>query len=497
MRLASILTDRSRRRQGRPGVGAPGATSGPGVGSGGKPRGLPVQSRPVVDKPRLAAFDLLVAVRRDDAYANLAWPAILAQHALSGRDAAFATELAYGTLRWQGRHDAVLTACVDRPLDELDPDLLDCLRLGVHQLHNMRVGDHAAVSQSVDLVAATVNPGAGRLANAVLRRVATRGRADLWLAHLVETGAIPDPLADRDGYLAVAQSHPRWIVEALRDALAEVGEELPDLLAANNRAAGVTLAARSLDREALLRRLVEQGIAARAGSLAHSAIRVAAVNPANLPEIATGAAGVQDEGSQLVAQVLAEAPLFGPDTRWLDLCAGPGGKAALLAAAVAGRGGSLTAVELHPHRAELVTRALRPVPGRHDVVVGDARQIDLGKGYDRVLVDAPCTGLGAIRRRPESRWRRSLAELDGLVSLQRELLARALGLVRPGGLVLYATCSPLTAETTGVIEAMGDRACQLIPITGPQGTADGPFLRIWPHRHDTDGMFAALLRPTD
>jgi 16S rRNA (cytosine967-C5)-methyltransferase len=187
---------------------------------------------------------------------------------------------------------------------------------------------------------------------------------------------------------------------------------------------------------------------------------------------------------------------------WLDMCAGPGGKAALLAGEVARRGGHLTAVELHPHRAELVRRALRPMPGRHEVLVADATRDDVGSGYDRVLVDAPCTGLGALRRRPESRWRRSADDLSALTALQARLLACALQVVRPGGLVLYATCSPHLAETEAVVDRVGRWGGQVVPlgeVAGPElpeGGLAGPFLRLWPHQHDTDGMFAALVRRT-
>jgi 16S rRNA (cytosine967-C5)-methyltransferase len=271
-------------------------------------------------------------------------------------------------------------------------------------------------------------------------------------------------------------------------------------LLADNLPGSVTLAARSIDRADLVARMGARDVTAEPGALARTAVRVSAVNPSALPEVATGAAGVQDEGSQVVALLLADVVLEGPDARWLDLCAGPGGKSALLAGEAARRGGTLTAVELHPHRAELVRTALRTVPGVHRVLAADATVADIGSGYDRVLVDAPCTGLGALRRRPESRWRRSPEDLTALTALQRRLLSRALELVRPGGLVLYATCSPHIAETEAVVGdvarwggsvvALGDAAGVMLPA----GSCAGPFLRLWPHTHDTDGMFAALIR---
>lgn len=488
-------------------------------------------------------------VREDGAYANLVWPAILEHRGVSDRDAAFATELAYGTLRWLGRHDAVLASCTDRPLGQLDPGLLDVLRLGVHQLHNMRVATHAAVSESVTLAAAVVHPGAAKLANAVLRRVAAGGTAQDWLEELQRQGLLP---ADRLSaqYLSVAWSHPEWIVNGFADALAgsagaasdgpahgapaqsvgpaadgtvpriragdleagqpdpgklaqlssnSLGSELVELLAADNQPARVTLAARTVLRSELLADLRGAGLVAEPGELSRLAVRLAAANPAKLPAVATGRAGVQDEGSQVVALALSDAPLEGTDSSWLDMCAGPGGKAALLAVQVAGRGGRLTAVELHAHRAELVRRSLRPLPGRHTVLCADALAADIGSGYDRVLLDAPCTGLGALRRRPESRWRRTRDDLADLVVLQDRLLRRALTLVRPGGLVLYVTCSPLEDETNELVASVLDTQtdCEVVPISGPPGTADGPYLRTWPQRHDTDGMFAALLRRSE
>ena len=441
---------------------------------------------------------------QSDAYANLVWPAILADHGLTGRDAAFGTELAYGTLRWRGRHDAILAVCVDRGLDSVQPDLLDALRLGVHQLHEMRVGSHAAVDQTVELVRARVSPGAAGFANAVLRRVSRGGSAEQWLADLIAAGRVPPADRDPAGHLAVGTSHPAWIVRAAHEALAasEPGRTWADTqaaLLADNAPGRVTLVARTIPAEDLVEDLTAAGVRASPGRWSRLGVRVAAVNPSVLPQVATGAAGVQDEGSQVVALALADAPLDGPDARWLDMCAGPGGKAALLAGQVAPRGGALTAVELHSHRAELVRTALRRAPGRHQVICADATTDDIGTGYDRVLLDAPCTGLGALRRRPESRWRRTPGDLPGLTALQRALLRRALKVVRPGGLVLYATCSPHLAETEAIVadaERAGARLLPLGEVPGlalPEGSVAGPFLRLWPHRHDTDGMFAALL----
>jgi 16S rRNA (cytosine967-C5)-methyltransferase len=434
-------------------------------------------------------------VRSQDAYANLVWPRILARHHLAGRDAAFATELAYGTLRWRGRHDAVLAACIERSIAEVEPGLLDVLRLGVHQLHEMRVPAHAALAQTVELARAVVGSRATGFANGVLRAVQRGGSATDWLDWLVADGAVPAFADEPAGYLAVATSHPRWIVGAIHDALPATlpGRTWADTeaeLRADNLPGEVTLVARTLTPHDLIRQLTEEGVEARAGRLSPLAVTIRAVNPGSLPQVATGAAGVQDEGSQVVALALSDAPIRGRDERWLDLCAGPGGKAALLAGQVAERGGTLTAVELHAHRAELVRTALRPVRGRHETLIGDARTLDLVGDFDRILVDAPCTGLGALRRRPESRWRRRPEDLSELTVLQRQLLDRALELVRPGGVVLYATCSPHLAETDAVIDDAVRSGAEAVALPG---TRDGR-LRLWPGLDGTDGMFAALLR---
>jgi 16S rRNA (cytosine967-C5)-methyltransferase len=207
---------------------------------------------------------------------------------------------------------------------------------------------------------------------------------------------------------------------------------------------------------------------------------------------------VQDEGSQLVARALVLADLDGDDEgRWLDLCAGPGGKTALLAALGAGSGARVTAVEPAPRRADLVDENTRGLDVQ--VLRVDGREPGLTPGFDRVLVDAPCTGLGALRRRPEARWRRTPRDVPPLVKLQRELLASAIRLVRPGGVVLYATCTPHLAETVGVVADVLRRhpvtAIDTRPLFEPADRlGDGPSVQLWPHRHGTDAMFAAALR---
>jgi 16S rRNA (cytosine967-C5)-methyltransferase len=438
----------------------------------------------MADAARLAAYDVLRAVRVDDAYANLALVQVLRDHGLTGRDAGFATELAAGTLRGLGLYDVVIDACLDR--GKVRPRVRDVLRLGAHQLLAMRVPAHAAVSATVDLARARTGAHSGSLVNAVLRRVAERD-LDGWVARVA-----PDPAEDPLGRLAVAHSHPRWVVAELERALGERFDELPALLAADNDPPEVVLVARPGRSE-------RSELPGEPTALSPYGVRLGAGDPRTIPAVAEGRAGVQDEGSQLVAVALASARLEGRDERWLDLCAGPGGKAALLAALAAQGGARLVANEVQPHRADLVRRALSGAEGVEEVTVHDGRRPSWDAGsFDRVLVDAPCSGLGALRRRPEARWRRQHSDLADLVPLQRDLLASALDLVRPGGVVLFATCSPVIAETAEVVEhVLAARTAELEPVALGVPDATGPVpgtIQLWPHRHATDAMFMAQLR---
>ena len=464
------------------------------------------------DPAREVALEVLREVDGSDAYANLVLPPALRRARLHGRDAAFATELAYGTLRLRGRYDAVLARCTDRPLADVDPLVRDLLRLGAHQVLGMRVATHAAVSETVGLAREHAGSGASRFVNAVLRRVTER-TSEEWEALLAADAP------DADERLAVLGSHPAWVVRALREALVAHGrdaDEIEALLDADNAAPRVTLVARPglLDvaglAEEVADELGDRDARVVAARLAPTAAVLQGGDPAQIPAVRAGAAAVQDEGSQLVALALAAAPLEGPDERWLDLCAGPGGKAALLASLAGERGARLLANEAQEHRARLVEQSLRAVPADavEGVVVGDGRTIleRTGGGFDRVMVDAPCTGLGALRRRPESRWRREPSDVPTLARLQRELLGAALDATRPGGLVAYVTCSPHVAETRLVVDdvlagrddverADAAAAVREVALADP-GLVPGTDVQLWPHVHGTDAMHLTLLRRT-
>lgn len=437
---------------------------------------------------REVARDVVLAVARDDAYANLLLPARIREAGLSTADAGFATELAYGTLRWQGQHDALIADAAGRPIDEIDPTTLATLRIGSHQLSRMRTPVHAAVHETVALLGS--HRGRAGFANAVLRRL-SEVPAEERLARI--TAALP-----ADDRLALETGHPAWVLRALRRSLDREGaaDELGALLAADNDPPAVQLVALPgiADPDAL-----------DAAPTASPIGRVAPPgDPAGLPQIADGSWRVQDAGSQLAALALTRARPVRAGERWLDLCAGPGGKAALMAAEAAVAGASLEANELLPHRARLVRQAVSGIRPRPDVVTGDGRRYGRGEtagAFDRILLDAPCTGLGALRRRPEARWRKQPTDVPELAALQAGLLEAASRAVAPGGLIAYVTCSPHLAETRAVVERAG--ALGLVPLDtrsivrelspGIALGETGDAVQLWPHRNGTDAMFVQLL----
>lgn len=447
----------------------------------------------MADLARRVAFDLLCAVRMDGAYANLTLPTLVRQRSLSTRDAALATELGYGTLRAQGSLDAIVAACSSRRLERLDGNVLDLLRLGAYQLLRTRIPPHAAVASTVDLARAVGAERAAGFVNAVLRKVTAHDWDD-WVAALTES-------ATPTAWISLATAHPAWITEAFAAALHEdpIGPETERALQADDTRPETHLVA-------LPGLLARDGLARLAGGgpgpWSPDAVRCHGGDPGVLADVRSGRAGVQDEGSQLVARALATAAMDGPDHRWADICAGPGGKTALLAALAAPRGAHVTATELHAHRVELVRRRVAPLAAYVTVNQGDARLLDATAGeYDRVLLDAPCSGLGALRRRPEARWRRQPTDVAELVGLQGELLDAAIRITRPGGLIGYVTCSPHLAETVEVVDAARRRTPGLAVVDaraafpGVPALGSGPTVQLWPHRHGTDAMFCALLRP--
>ncbi len=432
------------------------------------------------DQPRMAALELLRLVRDEGAYANLALPQVLRKYKLNGRDAAFTVELAYGVLRNQSLYDSMAQKCSSRALAAVEPEIIDILRLGIHQIYAMRVPDHAAVDTCASLARVTIKgKDAGHtkarvgFVNAVLRCV-TQSEFD------VETLSIGN-----------RYSHQDWIVEAFEESLVRNGLSVGDLealLAANNTAADPVIAVREGDQE------IE---GTTPGRWSKQARVLTDVIPLELDQVRCGSAIVQDEGSQLVAQAFLLAEPTGPESAWLDMCAGPGGKAALISDSVP-PGVEFIAVELHKHRVELMSKIVGPSA---QLLTGDARERPWGnRFFDRVLLDAPCSGLGALRRRPEARWRKTKKETLELTDLQEELLLAAVDSTRAGGIVAYVTCSPYVEETWAVVESVLEArtnvqledARDLFP--GVSDLGKGPCVQLWPHVHGTDAMFFALLR---
>ncbi len=434
------------------------------------------------DAPRLLVFDLLTEVNRSDGYSNLLLPQALSASKFEDRDKAFATELLYGTIRMQGRHDWILAQVSNRPWDQIDPGVIDVGRMALQQIHEMRVPDHAAVSSSVDIARKRLGEAQGSFLNALLRSVLKKSLAE-WLAPLAN---ISDPVER----FAIEYSHPQWIVSAYFDLLKDV-ESVRAALIANNIPAIPTLVSwpgRSTQQE-----LVDLGGAPTLYS--PYGVRLSG-SPGSIPAVRDRRAGVQDEGSQLVGEIFTKVASNSKD--WLDLCAGPGGKAALISSIAALGEHTFTANEVSAPRANLVSQVVE----FGEVLIGDGREIAAqGRTYDAILADVPCTGLGALRRRPEVRWRRTLADLRTLTDLQIELSAAAIGVLNPGGYFAYVTCSPHLAETKFQVSAILKKFPELervdlrpyFPADLESANDDGTLL-LWPQLHNTDAMFMSIFR---
>lgn len=440
-------------------------------------------SAPHPDGPRLLAYDILHEVNRNGGYSNLLLPKSLAQSSLDERDRGFATELVYGTLRMQGRHDWILSQVSDRPWNEVDPSLVDVARLGAHQLFEMRVPTHAAVSATVELGRKVLGESKASFLNAILRKVSQKS-----LDEYVSDIALIEDDFER---LEILHSHPQWIISAYMDQLRNIAE-VEQLLMANNIAARPTLV--SWPGLSTQQDLLDIGATATPFS-PYGAIYDG--SPASVDLIVSRKAGVQDEGSQLVADVFSQ--ISSDRNSWLDVCAGPGGKAALLAAIAKNNEIEFSANEISDVRAKLVRQVVQGAL----VTTLDAREIaSLQKTYGAILADVPCTGLGALRRRPEVRWRRSVADLKSLVVLQSEIIDASISVLEPGGIFGYATCSPHLSETRIAVSETLKRhpemeVLDVSPYLHPnlrETGVDRGSLTLWTHRHNTDAMFLSVMR---
>jgi len=441
---------------------------------------------------RLLALRVLERVQRSGAYADVLLHAHLGRSCLPAADRAFVTDLVNGTLRWRGRLDFLLAHVVDRDLDKLEPLVANALRLGAYQIAMAdNVPDRAAVDQTVRCVRAAGVERATGLVNAALRRLAVEHAAI----------ALPDLESDPLGHLAHALSLPAWLAARWIEifgphtaaALAHALNQIPPLTVRANRL--------RVQPGALLAELRERFPDAAPCRYARDGLVLGRRgNPALEPAFLEGRFTVQDEASQLVVALLDPQP----GERVLDACAAPGGKATGIAERV-GPAGEVVAVDRHPRRLDLVRRHARRL-GLERVRAVDrdaARSVaDLAPagGFDRILVDAPCSGLGALRRNPDARWRVAPSDIPRLAETQRALLRSAAAALRPGGALVYSTCTLVPEENEDVVAAFLARAPEFevapaaecpVEARGLIG-ADG-FLRCLPHVHDTDGFFAARL----
>ncbi|MEN9687822.1 MAG: hypothetical protein RL381_834 [Actinomycetota bacterium] len=442
-------------------------------------------SPPKPDLARLLVYDIYSEVNRRGGYSNLILPQALAKSSFDERDKGFITELLYGSLRMQGRHDYILAQLFDRPSNQVDTGIIDVCRLGVHQLFEMRVATHGAVSATVELARKVLGESKASYVNAILRKVSARTLEE-WLEPV-------HVMSDDVERLSILYSHPEWVVSAYFDLLKNF-DRVEMELAANNIPARPTLVAwpgKSTQED-----LVQQGAEVTQYSPYGGKFDGA---PHSLELIRHRKIGVQDEGSQLVADIFSRAS--SKASRTLDLCAGPGGKAALLANICLQENRDFVANEVSEARASLVQK----VVGNYPVWVGDGREIaDHGEFFDAILADVPCTGLGALRRRPEVRWRRTVQDLRSLTELQRELIEAALSVLNPGGIFGYATCSPHFAETQAQVQLLlknhpGVEQLDIhdyLPTNLKDAEALGS-LSLWTGIHDTDSMFLALFRKKD
>ena len=428
---------------------------------------------------RLVAYELITQVNRQGAYANLRLPELLIKTKMNLADKAFTTELAYGTLRMQARHDYIASKFIDRTFAELDEKIVDLLRMGIHQITQMRVADHAAVSETVEVAKLVAGESKASYVNAILRKVVANSN------DLLE---IKDFTTLRR--LSIQYSHPEWIISSFFDQMKDWAEvEL--FLAANNNPATPDVVA--WPGKSSTDELLTLGATPIPGF----------VNGVNLPgipmdfsPIVERRAGVQDRGSQLVVENFLAS--FKPGLSWLDMCAGPGGKAAYLFNSLLSMDKSATFLANEPtsHRAELVKR----VVNNQQVVSFDATVANnFNQKFDRILIDAPCTGLGALRRRPEARWRKSLHDLKELVLLQKQLLASAYQLLSPNGVIAYVTCSPHLAETKGqVIDFLSAHSdMKILPmgkleLAHKEGVLSDGTVQLWTHHNQSDAMFMAM-----
>ena len=444
---------------------------------------------------RDAAFRALLAAETGPIYVDQALARVLHRAGLPARERALATELAYGVARRQGTLDWGLARFSRRAPERLDPPVRVALRLGAYQLWYLdRIPAHAAVDESVRLVRRHGPAYAAGYVNAVLRAAGRRG-----FPH----AAVPPRERDLAGHLALVHAHPPWLVERW---LARLGpEETERLLEANNRVPPLSARVNRLRAEpqALAAALAARGVAVEPGRFLPEALRLGhGVQPAELAAFREGALTWQDESSMLAVHVLDPRP----GELVVDVAAAPGGKATHIAERMGDRG-RVVACDIDRRRLSKVGEAARRLGlGCIEPLALDGRKLPerLGGRADRVLADVPCTGLGVIARRPDLRWRKAPADVEALARLQRELLRAAAACLKPGGVLVYSTCTTEPEENQQVVEGflaeagaafVADDLRPWLPasLRDEPGTDRG-WIQLWPHRHGVDGFFIARLR---
>lgn len=446
--------------------------------------------------PRLIAIRVVERVQRAGAYADLALHHALVQSHMPAADRGLATELVYGTLRWRGRLDYLISQALERDLAKLEPLVTSALRVGAYQLFfSDRIPANAAVDEAVRCVRAMGLERATGLVNAVLRRLARDGTEY----------AFPSLESDPMGHLVHACSLPEWLAERWLEQYG--AEEAAKLAMAMNEPAPVTVRANrtKTTRDALLAELVERFPEARPGRYASDAIVLGRKGDVGQdPAFVAGYMSPQDEASQLVVELLDPQP----GDRVLDTCAAPGTKSAAIAERLAGKGFVL-ALDRHPRRLRLIGRGVRRLEvGGVATLERDATKpmtelAEKDGPFDRILIDAPCSGLGSLRRNPDARWRLRPEDLTELASVQRQILESAAAVLRPGGSLVYSTCTVTPEENEGVIRGfMATRANWRIASRDEAPEAmrelidDDGFMRLLPHQpecQDMDGFFAVRL----
>jgi len=442
--------------------------------------------------PRMIAIRVVERVQRAGSYADLALHHALVQSRMPAADRGLATELVYGTLRWRGRLDYLISQALDRDISKLEPLVTSALRVGAYQLFfSDRIPATAAVDEAVRCVRAMGMERATGLVNAVLRRLAREG----------DQIVLPRLEDDPQAHLVHACSLPVWLAERW---LAQYGpEEAAELATAMNAPAPVTIRVNrtKATRAEMLDELKERYPAATACRHAPDGIVLGKGDAGHDPAFLAGQFSIQDEASQLVVELLDPQP----GERILETCAAPGTKSAAIAERLDGVGHVL-ALDRHARRLRLVGRDIRRLGlgGVATLECDASRPLDtVAKQhglFDRILVDAPCSGLGSLRRNPDARWRIKPEDFGPLASLQRALLESAASVLRPGGSLVYSTCTVTPEENEALIRGfLATRASwrvagrDAVPAGVGELLDESGMLRLLPHRHDTDGFFAVRL----